>query len=336
MPIYLYWGEDDFAIARAVTALRQKILDPTWESFNYDKISAEQPEAIVQGFNQVMTPPFGAGGRMVWLVNTTLVQRCSEDLLVELERTLPAIPDTSTLLFTAESKPDGRLKSTKLLQKYAEIQEFSLIPPWKTELLVKQVRQVAQELGVTLTAESVELLAEAVGSNTRQLYSELEKLRLYAGGSKTPLPASAVSALITTSSQTSLQLVESIRHGQVANSLELLADLLARNEAPTAIVATLISQFRQKLWVKLMVESGERDDREIAQAAEVSNPKRIYFLRQEVKSLSLPHLQQALPLLLELDYGLKGGSGADPMETLQVKIIELCGLFQSSRNGRMN
>ncbi|MBW4521526.1 MAG: DNA polymerase III subunit delta [Scytolyngbya sp. HA4215-MV1] len=328
MPIYLYWGDDEFAIARAVAALRQQVLDPTWESFNYDKLSAEQPDAMLQSFNQAMTPPFGTGGRLVWLMNTTLVQRCSEELLAELERTLPAIPDTSTLLLTAETKPDGRLKSTKLLQKHAEIREFSLIPPWKTELLVKQVRQVAQELGVKLTADSVELLTEAVGSDTRQLYSELEKLRLYAGDAQSPLEIPAVSALVTTSSQTSLQLVEAVRQGKTADALALLADLLARNEAPTAIVATLISQFRQKLWVKLMIEAGERDDREIAQAAEVSNPKRIYFLRQEVKPLRLSHLQQALPLLLELDYGLKGGAGADPMETLQVKMIELCCLFQ--------
>ena len=39
MGIYLYWGEDDFAMARAVGALREQILDPAWAAFNFDKIT---------------------------------------------------------------------------------------------------------------------------------------------------------------------------------------------------------------------------------------------------------------------------------------------------------
>jgi DNA polymerase III subunit delta len=71
MPIYIYWGEDDFAIAQAAHHLRDRTLNPDWASFNYDKISADQPQAILQALNQAMTPPFGMGQRLVWLVNTT-------------------------------------------------------------------------------------------------------------------------------------------------------------------------------------------------------------------------------------------------------------------------
>jgi len=60
----------------------------------------------------------------VWLVDTTLCQQCSEELLAELKRTLTAIPENSVLLLTCSSKPDGRLKSTQLLQSLP-ISEFS-------------------------------------------------------------------------------------------------------------------------------------------------------------------------------------------------------------------
>jgi len=107
--------------------LRDQVLDPQWVSFNYTLLPSEQPDAVIQALNQVMTPPFGAGSRLVWLVDTTLCQQCSEELLAELKRTLTAIPENS--LLTCSSKPDGRLKSTQLLQKSADIREFSLIPP---------------------------------------------------------------------------------------------------------------------------------------------------------------------------------------------------------------
>jgi DNA polymerase-3 subunit delta len=307
MAIYVYWGEDSFAIAQAVRALQKKVLDPAWESFNVDKIAPDHPDAVIQGLNQAMTPPFGAGDRFVWLIDTNLAQRCSESLLSELERTLPSILKTTTLLFTSPSKLDGRLKSTKLLQKYASIQEFSPIPPWKTDLLIGQVRKIAQELGVKLTADSAEFLAEAVGNNTRQLYSDLEKIRLLGGESNQPLSVDAIAPLITASTQNSLQ--------------------LRQNEPALKILATLIGQFRQRLWIKVMLESGERDDRTISQAAELNNPKKLYFLQKELAKISVNQLQQTLPLLLELEFSLK--RGAEETSTLQTKAIELCQLFKT-------
>lgn len=326
MAIYVYWGEDSFAIAQAVKALQKKVLDPAWESFNMDKIAPEHPDSVIQGLNQAMTPPFGAGDRFVWLIDTTLAQRCSESLLVELERTLPSILKTTTLLFTSPSKPDGRLKSTKLLQKYASIQEFSPIPPWKTDLLIGQVRKIAQELGVKLTSDSAEFLAEAVGNNTRQLYSDLEKIRLLGSESSQPLSVDAIAPLITASTQNSLQLVAAILEGKTDRALELVTELLRQNEPALKILATLIGQFRQRLWIKVMLELGERDDRTIAQAAELNNPKKLYFLQKELAKISVNQLQQTLPLLLELEFSLK--RGAEETSTLQTKAIELCQLFK--------
>jgi DNA polymerase-3 subunit delta len=326
MPIYLYWGEDEFSIEKAVASLRDHTLDPQWVSFNYTLFSPEQPDTIIQGLNQAMTPPFGAGSRLVWLIDTTLCQHCSEDLLTELKRTLPVIPETSVLLLTCGSKPDGRLKSTQLLQKFADIREFPLIPPWKTEHLIQHVQRVAQELEVELTQSSAYLVAESVGNNTRLLYSEMEKLHIFTGAVNKRLDVDVVAQLVRANTQNSLHLAAAIRAGDTAKALALVAQLSSRNEPALRIVATLIGQFRTWLWVKLMMEAGERSERAIAQAAEISNPKRVYFLQQEVKSLSLQQLVSTLPLLLELEVSLK--QGAEDMSALLTKVIELCQVFQ--------
>ncbi len=322
MSIYLYWGEDDFTLTQAVNELRESALDSSWASFNYDKISPDQPDAVIQGLNQAMTPPFGMGKRLVWLVETTVCQQCSENLLAELERTLPLIPEECVLLLTTRNRPDGRLKSTKLLQKHAHIREFSLIPAWKTEQLVQQVQSYSQKVGVKLTGGGTELLAQSVGNDTRQLFNELEKLRLYAGNSGKPLDETQVAMLVTSNTQNSLQLAAAILQGNGAKALELVADLMDRNEPALRIIATLIGQFRTWLWVKLMLSEGERDQKAIATAAEIANPKRIYFLSREVQSLSLIQLTATLGILLELEVNLK--RGADPLSTLQTKVIELC------------
>jgi len=311
-------------MAQAIDTLRQKVLDPNWASFNYDKILPDQSDAAISALNQAMTPPFGTGSRFVWLADTPIAQQCSQELFAELERTLPVIPSTTVLLFTTRNKPDSRLKSTKLLSKCAEVREFSPIPPWKTEELVQRVRQAADKRGVKLTTSAIELLAQCVGNDTRQLNSELEKLELYAGNTNKPLGDEAIAALVRSNTQNSLQLAAAIRQGNTAQALQLVAELMNHNEPALRIVATLIGCFRTWLWVKLALQAGEPDEK-VAQAAEISNPKRIYFFRQEVKSLRLEQLQKTLPLLLELESSLK--RGAEEVSTLQTKVIELCCLF---------
>jgi DNA polymerase-3 subunit delta len=74
------------------------------------------------------------------------------------------------------------------------------------------------------------------------------------------------------------------------------------------------------------METKEQDEKAIASLAEISNPKRLFFLRKELQSLSAAQLLATVPLLLDLEYGLK--RGAEPMATLQTKVIELCQLFE--------
>ncbi|WP_373542136.1 DNA polymerase III subunit delta [Chamaesiphon sp.] len=325
MTIILYWGDDDYAITKAVSAIQLSALDPAWTSFNYEKIAPEREDGAIAALDAAMTPPFGGGKRVVWLADTTLMQQCSEQLLGDLERTLPQIPATSILLLTSKNKPDGRLKSTKTIQKYANVQEFSLIPPWKTAELSQRVQIVATELGLKLTADAIQLLAESVGNNTRQLYLELAKLQLLAGGAGQRIDRVMVSSLVVANTQTSLQLAAAIRQGDVGTALHLVSELLNHNEPALKIVATLVGQFRTWLWVKMLLEAGEKDDRVIATAAGLGNPKRLFFIKQELQSTTADRLAASLPKLLDLEFQLK--RGGETTSTLQMQTIELCRIF---------
>lgn len=333
MSIHFFWGDDEFSLGQAVDLLQKRALDPQWASFNYDKLPPEQSDAIRQALSLAMTPPFGTGQRVVWLVETTLSQGCGEAVLQELEQTLPMVPETTVLLLTSRTKPNGRLKSTKLLQQYGEIREFSAIPGWKTEELVKRVGQMAQEHGVSLTAKATEVLAEVVGSDLRRLQGELGKLSLYTQSMNGPLDERAIAQLVAVTTQSSLKLATAIREGKTALALGLVGELMGCNEPGLRIVATLVRQFRTWLWVKLLSEGRSSQDRvqQIAQMADIGNPKRVYFLQREVTALSVEQLQRTLPVLLELELQLK--QGREELATLQTKVIELCQICQS-RVGR--
>ena len=327
MPTYLYWGEDDFAIAQAIEKLQSKVLDPNWLQFNYHRLSGDRAETIIEGLNQALTPVFGMGERLVWLENITIChQKPEAEVLEELERTLKLIPDTSHLLFTTNKKIDGRLNSTRQIKKYAQVKDFSLIPPWKTDLIAAQVRKVAQEIELKLTPKAIALLAESIGNNTRQLWNELEKLKIYLGDADRALDENTVADLVACNTQNSLQLAAAIKNGEADKALGLVTDLINRNEPALKIVATLVGQFRTWTIVKLMEEAGERDNKVIASAAGINNPNRLYFIRQEIQRTTSQQFLSTLPLLLDLEYSLK--RGAEALAILQTKIIELCLIFQ--------
>ncbi|MGK7910648.1 MAG: DNA polymerase III subunit delta [Synechococcus sp.] len=328
MPIYLYWGDDRYSLKKAVQALQTKVLDDAWIAFNFDRLGAGAEDAQT-GFNQAMTPPLGMGDRLVWLENTQIVQQCSDDLMQELERTLTALPDTTHLLLTAAGKPDGRLKSTKFLKKVAKVREFKQIAPWDTDGLMDAVKAAARDKQLELNGAATALLAEAVGNDRRQLEMELEKLSLYVPAGK--VTAAAVRELVPASADNTFQLAGHLRSGDTEKALQVLMRLLARNEPPLKMVAVLVGQFRTWLWVRVALDSGERDNKAIAQMAELGNPKRVYFLQKDVRSMSSRQLYRVMERLLDLDYQLKRGQDATrSLQTACIQIATLCG--QQARN----
>ncbi len=324
MPIYFYWGEDDFSLAIAVKKLKESILDPDWVQFNYQKIAGENPESMIEALNLAMTPVFGIGERLIWLNDTTICQNCPPNILSELERSVTKIPSTSHLLLTNTKKPDRRLKSTKLLEKQAEFKEFPPISPWKSEEIIKKTEQFAAEIGLELSSDATQLIAESVGNNTRQLWQELTKLSVYS--QTKPLNTEVISTLVNCNARSSLDLAKAILNSQQALALELADFLIKRNEPGLRIVATLVGQFRIWLTVKLIIEKGEKSDREIAKVAEVSNFYRIRYLRQDVQSISSQKLLASLPILVELEFSLKRGGNL--RSSLQIAIVKMCQIFQ--------
>lgn len=320
MPTYVYWGEDDYQLTRAVAQLCADIdLDPQWLDFNYSKILAATDQQIIDGFGVALTTPFGNGDRLTWLQNVTITHKCGDALLRELEAVCQHLPQSSHLVLSTTQKPDGRLKSTKLLQKTASFREFSPLAAWDHGAIAQLIREVSKEVGVGLAEDGLAALVAAVGSDQRQIRLELEKLAL--GYPDQLITALEVERLVSGSTSTSFQLVQAIATRNTDRSLQLITDLIAKNEPPLRITATLVNQFRTWLWVKGMIESGERDDQKIAAAADLGNPKRLYFLRQEIKNWTSQQLATVLSILLDLEQDLK--QGRDGLISLQTAIIQI-------------
>ena len=319
MPIHLYWGDDEAARSRAVDGLVGQLVDPAWASINLSRLDGNDSSQALQALEDARTPPFGAGARLVLLQRSPFCSPGPAELAERLEASLTLIPETCHLVLVSPGKPDARLRSTKALRKVAEEKSFLLPAIWDGEGQVDLVQRTATELGLRLEPAAAEALAEAIGSDSARLASELEKLALHAtapeSGPPAPITAAAVEALVGGRSTSALAVGEALLAGQGAEAIARADALLAANEPALRIVAALTSQIRGWLWVSLLEQQGEQDTAVVAKAAGIANPKRIYVMRKQLRGRRPDQLLTLLTQVLEVEAALK--RGAEPGEAFR-------------------
>lgn len=313
MPIHLFWGDDEAARNRAVDALIQQVCDPSWQSINLTRLDGNDQGQAAQALAEARTPPLGAGDRVVLLQRSPFCNQCPADLASQLEANLGQIPDHCHLVLVNGAKPDARLRTTKALKGVAEERSFNLPAVWDGAGQVELVNRTAREMGLAIEQAAAEALAEAIGSDSARLASELEKLSLYAGTGKAggpgaPITAAAVAALVGSHATSSLQVGDALLAGQGAEAIALVEQLLEVNEPALRIVAALSSQIRGWLWVSLLDAQGEQDVAVIAKAAGIGNPKRIYVMRKQIRGRPPGRFLRLLGQLLEVEAALKRGN----------------------------
>ena len=315
MPIHLLWGDDEAARNRASEALVEQLVDPAWSAINLSRLDGNDTGQAAQALEEARTPPFGSGARVVVLQRSPFCNQCPAELAEQLESNLELIPPDCHLLLVNPAKPDGRLRTTKALQKLVKAgsateKSFQLPAVWDGAGQLELMHRTAAELGLKLEPAAAEALAEAIGSDSARLASELEKLSLFAasGGQPAPITLAAVQALVGGQSTNALAVGDALLAGRAADAIALVDALLAANEPALRIVAALTSQIRGWLWVALLDQKGEQDVNAIAKAAGIGNPKRIYVMRKQIRGKRSASFLRLLSQLLDVEAALKRGS----------------------------
>ena len=288
MSLLILLGDDSHAIARHLNQLKAQ-LNPNWLSFNLHRYSAEQIQTAIA---TARTPPVMDTQRLV-IVTDCLFKSWAIEQLADIDH----LPDSTTLALIGQTL-DKRTKVAKYLAAQGMMMlNYERPKAWDAQGIESMVSGIARRQGLRLPKSAIAYLAEALGNDTRRMEVELAKLSVYANGRS--LSLSAVQQVIPNQTHSSLKLAESMRQGRTAAALHQLQALLAANYPLMVITSTLLTQFRTWLWVKAAMQAGIYDNQTLAQHCKVSNPKRMYYLKQEVKGLRLSSLVQAQQKLFD-------------------------------------
>ena len=309
MPMHLVWGDDSAAVERAIAKLIDSVVDPAWSSINLSRLDGSDSGQALQALEEARTPPFGGGDRLVLLQRSPFCNACPSDLADRFDAALELIPDQSHLVLCNPAKPDGRLRTTKALQKrikakLAAEQSFQLPAVWDGAGQRQLVQRTAEALGLRLEPDAIDALVDAIGTDSARLESELRKLSLRS----TTISADLVAELVGGLATNALQVGDALLEGNPGDAIARWDALIDAGEPALRIVATLTGQIRGWLWVSLMEQQGERDVAVIAKAAGIGNPKRIYVMRKQLKGRPPTRCLNLLGRLLEVEAALKRGS----------------------------
>tara|TARA_B100000579_G_scaffold425711_1_gene431805 strand:- start:264 stop:1292 length:1029 start_codon:yes stop_codon:yes gene_type:complete len=333
MPIHLIWGDDYEASNREIEEIVQSAIDPIWKSFNYSQIDGNDQKQNFKALEEIQSPPLGNGGRVVLVRRSPFCNGCSLELANKLEKTIKLIPDNTHLILNNSTKPDKRLKTTKLLQKLIESNTFSneksfnLPLPWDMNGQRNLVEKIAHRLNLKMNNETIDLIIESIGNDSSLINTELQKIALLSEATnkmhkinnQTIITKQLVKKLIQHNSTNALEIANILLKGERAVALNKIKSLLDNGEPALRLISTLTGQSRGWLWVHLLDSQGNQDVKEIAKLSGIANPKRIYVIRKQIQDISLETLLRLMKKLLRIEASIK--SGHNPLDSFKDNLL---------------
>lgn len=324
-PVYLLFGTEAFLINETKQLLIEHVLSEEEKDFNFSVYDLEETP-IEAALEDAETFPFIGEKRLIILQNpvflTSEKQKGKvEHNLAKLEDYLSQPSPYSIVVFSAPyEKLDERKKITKELKRKATVVEAKKL---SEQELKAWVRERAAASKVLIEEEAIQLLISLSGTNLFMLTSEIDKLALYAGESRT-VSKEIVDRLTARSlEQTIFSLVDKVVHRNVEGALRIYYDLLKQNEEPIKILSVISGQFRLIYQVKELTRRGY-GQQQIAGSLKI-HPFRIKLAAAQAGSFSDQELTGIMKLLADADYQMKTGGMRKEM------LIEMI-LFQI--NGR--
>jgi DNA polymerase III subunit delta len=311
MPIYYFYGEEDFLLDEALDKFKQKIADRALNLENLDGAAL----TLTRLTDSLLTSPLLGGDKLV-IVKDFELDTKEQDGLIACLRT---VPPELTVVFTAAAL-DRRSKLFKFLDEHGEVVEFKTFAPWELDGLLNWIKGRAQKQGKSISSEAARLLQEIAGSDLRLLAGEIDKLVTFIGG-REAIAESDVLALAAAGEASAFALTDALRAKDLKRSLALFQALLKNKEEVFPLLALLASQYRTMLQVKSLA-GRETDFNRIARLIGGS-PYYVKKCSADLGRFTLAELRSALPRLLEAGNQLK--TGANQAVVLELLMAELCG-----------
>jgi len=249
--LYIFHGEERYLLDYSLEKLRSLICTDGFDSFNYKRFDGKKIP-LEELCDAVETFPAFADRTLIEVHDYDIFMSSHRDRVLEI---LSDLPDYVCIIFvynTIPYKPDGRLKTTKDLLKYADVVEFN---PQEKSKLLNWIKRHFADAGKNISTDDAEYLAYITGGLMTTLYGEIGKVAAYATTSS--VSRADIDKIVTpVPNAVAYKLTDSIINRNHKQALRLLDELFQMREAPQKLIYSISLRIRQLLVAKVCLDRG--------------------------------------------------------------------------------
>jgi len=311
--IYVIAGKETSLVNAECDKLLGELIEPHQRTMGLFKAEADEVSAS-DVLDELRTVPFLTDKRVVVAKDADKFVSENRQLL---EKYFDSPCPTGVLVLTVSSWPPNT-KLAKKLPSVGKLLKVTQPKPWQ---LPQRLMQYASDAHTKrLSKDAAELLIELTGDDLPRLYSELDKLALFADAEKA-ITVSHIESLIGHNRLfNAFAVIDACLVGDVAKAVDRLRNMFAEDKSTEyTVVGAFAFHFRRMFNAKVMLEEGVRPT-EIANRLRIWSNKDGFFL--QVRKLPLKQLGENLQRLADIDYAIKTGR-TKPQVAIEQLVLKL-------------
>ena len=319
MPIQIIWGNDIDASTKEIEKIININVSENWSNLNISKFNGEDPKQVLQALDEMLTPPLGEGSRIVILKNSPILNTKNDEIADKFEMNSNNIPNSTYLILQNLQKPDSRMKTTKFIKGLVTkgtVMELSFNLPsiWDEKSQINYIQNIGKEMNIEIDQSVGEKILESIGIDSSRLINELEKAKLYLSAKKNisnselVLTRRNVEEIINDHESNIFKILDLLLEEKISQSLLEIKNLINKGEPPLKLAIGLINQLRVHTIVLLLKD--EKDIGKITSLANISNPKRIFFIRKKIQNCTPRFLINLMIQFLSIEASIKKGNNS--------------------------
>ncbi len=318
---YLFYGEESYLKEFYIGQIKKKVVDPTFESFNFHLYDGKDTELDDVLKDAQMLPMMSEYNLVI--LRDYPIEKSKTDMKLLLEF-LDDAPESTILIFYYYSKePDIKSASFKKLESaFNKAGAVVKLNKRSENDVAKLLVSGAKKRGSSIDINNAKYLISVAGNDLKNLFNEIDKLSYYAKDSE--ITKEIIDDMATKCFQARIyDLSKAILKSDFDLSYNLLKGLITDKDSYIAIVSTVAGVYVDMYRVKCSKLAGNSYD----DIAKYYNYKgRDFALKNATRDcakLSVNQLRTSLDIILDADLKLKSTAiNADVLlEEMVVKLI---------------
>ncbi len=313
--IYVIAGKEASLVGMECEKLVNELLGTEEKATGLFKADVAQV-SVVEVLDELRTLPFLSEKRVVVVKGADKFISENRGLL---EKYFDNPSSTGRLILTVSSWASN----TKLAGKLGGIGRLiSVAEPKGRQLVQRLIRYANDAHGKNLGRQGAEFLIELAGDELGRLYSEIDKLALFADKEKV-ITVKHIELLIGHNRFfNAFSVIDAVIAGQVAEAIERLRNMFAVDKSTEyTVVGAFAFHFRRMFGAKALLEKG-------VGPAEVAKRMRIWGNKEklfaQLRRVSLRELGDNLRRLAATDYAIKRGQ-TTPQVAIEQLVLQMAG-----------